>query len=148
MKTKSKIIIAALSILWIAAAGARYVSAQMGGGISVASLFRLVGTAVIPNSTSWTLGDSSNRIAGGYFTALDTSAITIEQPNRVTRTVIETVKPDLAKKYLSGTPMTYEEYREFVAILDAKVKESGGIRVTEMTNPSDLKIAVFNFLSQ
>lgn len=47
------------------------VQAQIGGGIAPPSLFRLNGTAILPQNTSWELGSSGTRIAKGWFTSLD-----------------------------------------------------------------------------
>jgi hypothetical protein len=74
--------------------------------------------------------------------------VVVEQPDRVVRSVVTPGRQELARKYLTGEPMTFQEYQDFVDALDQRLRETGGVRISDVHSQSDLKIAFFNLFTQ
>lgn len=74
--------------------------------------------------------------------------VVVEQPDRVVRSVVTPGRHELARKYLTGEPMTFQEYQDFVDALDQRIRETGGVRISDVHGQGDVKVAIFNLLTQ
>lgn len=72
-----KLIIGAVAAGLVILGGISIATAQMGGGISVASLWYSVGNALLPTNPNATIGSATQRIAGIYATTVDAATLTI-----------------------------------------------------------------------
>ena len=63
-----------------------------------------------------------------------------------TKSQYETERNDLATKYENNTPVSYQEYRTFIAMLDQEIKKRGSVAFADVTDNDVLRKKIANFL--